>query len=53
MDYSKYFVYLSERVELQATITSAVQQAGAVVLSDAATLLYYLPKEKAADFDDT
>lgn len=53
IDYSKGYFFLSERPELHTTITSAVRQSGAVIVSDTATLLYYLPKEKAADFDDT
>lgn len=53
MDYSDGPTFLSIRPELQTTIMSGVQEAAADVLSNAATLLYYLPRERALEFDDT
>lgn len=53
IDYSNGTQFLSIRPELETTITSAAQQAAANVEPNTATLLYYLPKEKALEFDLT
>lgn len=53
IDYTNIAAFLSIRPELETTITSAALHIGATVLSNSSTFLYYLPKERALEFDDT
>lgn len=51
IDFSKGYTFLNVRIEVGSTIIDALQRANVEIIQNITSQHYYLPKEKALEFD--